>query len=465
MSEAPPPGGVRKPHAGPLLEALFPDGAIADRLVPFRDEAVGSGAEGDAMSSRTDATAHLRLIAPALSGPVSTPAERRLSARTPPLVTADGVRVEAIGFDVANLHRDAWLDLAEHAAEPNPFLDPDFALAAARHLPMAHRPVFVVARGLVGGRMRMMGLLALESGRRRLSGAAAGWSHPYMALGAPLLGTARAAEALEGLLAWVGAHVPRAGALLIPSLTRDGATAQLLRRGAMAHGRGFRLLDPRARAVLRFDEQGAPAAASKDVRRLWRRLGEEGALDFRVVSEPVAVRNGLEQFLVLEAAGWKGQRGTALLSDSRAAAFARSAVRMMARRGAARLVALTLDGRAIAIGVVLISGRQAAFWKIAHDPAFARFSPGVQLSLRLAEHCASDPCIESIDSCASENHPMIDRFWPQRLAVADAMASLPSGLGAAGARYRLSVARETARRNARLLVKRAFLTITGRKAT
>jgi CelD/BcsL family acetyltransferase involved in cellulose biosynthesis len=465
VSEAPPPGGGRTRHAGPLLETPFPYGALAGRSVPFRDKAAGSDAQGDAMSSRAGAATQFQPIGSAFGQSVSTPAERRLSARKPPLVTADGVRVEAIGFDVASLHREAWLDLAEHAAEPNPFLDPDFALAAARHLPMAHRPIFVVARGLVGGRMRMMGLLALESGRRRLSGAAAGWEHPYMALGAPLLGTARAAEALEGLLAWVGANVPRAGALLIPSLTRDGATAQLLRRGAMAHGRGFRLLDPRARAVARFDEEGAPPVATKELRRLWRRLGEQGALDFRVVDDPVAVRNGLEQFLVLEAAGWKGERGTAMLSDSRAAAFARSAVRLMARRGAARLAALTLEGCAIAIGVVLISGRQAAFWKIAHDPAFARFSPGVQLSLRLAEHCAADPRIEAIDSCASENHPMIDRIWPQRLAVADAMAALPSGPGAAGARYRLSVARETARRNARILAKRAFLAISGRKST
>lgn len=394
--------------------------------------------------------------------PPPAPGERRAGIRRPPLVTGDGVRVEALSFNIAALHREAWLHLSQHCVEPNPFLDPDFALAAARHLPGARRPLFVVARGLVGGRMRMMGLMAVDPGRRLFTGVASAWDHPYAALGAPLIGTARAAEAVEGLLAWIGANLRGAGALLLPNLARDGATTHLLRRAALAHDRQFRLIDPRQRAVARVEEGRDPPAAGKELKRLWRRLGEAGALAFHVVDDPVEVRNGFEQFLAMEAAGWKGERGTALASDAATAAFARSAVRMMAGHGAARLVALTLDGRAIAIGVVLLAGGSAAFWKIAHDPAYAKFSPGAQLSLRLAEAAAADPAIRAVDSCAAENHPMIDRIWPERLALADAALSLPTGRG--GPRgFQSSLARETARRGARGLAKRAFLAVTGRK--
>ena len=452
------------PGAGPVLEAGFPNGPARGESVPDRDADAGQAAGMTAMTARFAAAVPMWLNVPA-PAPVATPGERRLGLRRPPLVTQDGVRVEALSFDVASLHREAWLHLSQHAIEPNPFLDPDFALAAARHLPVARRPSFVVARGLVGGRMRMMGLLAIEPGRRLLTGVATAWTHPYSALGAPLIGTARAREALEGLLAWVSANVRGAGALMLPNLSRDGAVTHLLRRSAMANGRQFRLLDPRMRAVARVDGERAAPAASKEMRRQWRRLGETGDLAFRVVTDPVEIRNGFEQFLALEAAGWKGARGTALIADPGSAAFSRSAVRMMAARGAARLVALTLDGRAIAIGVVLIAGDAAAFWKIAHDPAFAKFSPGVQLSLRLAEHAAGDPTIRSIDSCASENHPMIDRVWPDRMTVADAALSLPSlraGQGRPGA-FQSSLARETARRGARVLAKRAFLAVTGRK--
>ena len=475
MSAAPP---------GPFLEPGFPNGPSFDADVPFRDREAGIGmgsamnlmsatlrtamVPGDAATPRPAprsagaGAVSVPLWRPPAHAPAPVAGERRAGLRRPPLVTADGVRVEALSFDVAALHREAWLHLAEHSVEPNPFLDPDFALAAARHLPAARRPLFVVARGLVGGRMRMMGLLALDPGRRLFTGVAAAWEHPYAALGAPLLGTARAAEALEGLLAWTGAHLSGAGALLMPDLPRDGAVVQLLRRAAMAHGRQFRLLDPRARAVARVGEGRAAPAPSREMKRLWRRLGEAGALETHVVADPVEVRNGFEQFLALEAAGWKGARGTAMICEAGAAAFARSAVRMMATRGAARLVALTLDGRAIAIGVVLIAGGTAAFWKIAHDPAFGKFSPGAQLSLRLAEIAAADPAIAFVDSCAVENHSMIDRLWPERVTIADAALSLPTGRAGHGA-FRSSLARETARRGARGLAKRAFLAVTGRK--
>ena len=79
------------------------------------------------------------------------------------------------------------------------------------------------------------------------------------------------------------------------------------------------------------------------------------------------------------------ERGTALLSHSGSASFARSALRQMARRGAARVVSVLLDGAPVAMGLALFDGAQAAFWKIAHDPAFGRYSPGAQLALRLAK--------------------------------------------------------------------------------
>lgn len=462
MSEPPPPRRSGVP--GPFLDRPFPNGQAPRPNVPNRDARDAQAAGTEVMNARPGVVAAVpiwRNPAP----PPPPPGERRAGLRRPPLVTPDGVRVEALSFDVASLHREAWLHLSEHCVEPNPFLDPDFALAAARHLPAARRPAFVVARGVVGGRMRMMGLLPLEPGARLFTGVAAAWDHPYSALGAPLIGTARAPEALEGLLAWVGANMRGAGALMLPNLARDGAVTHLLRRAALAHGRQFRLIDPRARAVARFEDGAAGPVASKEMRRLWRRLGEEGALAFHIVDDPLEVRNGFEQFLALETAGWKGARGTALISDAGSAAFARSAVRMMAARGAARLAALTLDGAAIAIGVVLRAGGAAAFWKIAHDPAFARYSPGVQLSLRLAESGGVDPGLRVIDSCAAENHPMIERIWPERLAIVDAALSLPAPRAAQGRQraFQSSFARETARRGARVLAKRAFLAVTGRK--
>ena len=382
--------------------------------------------------------------------------ERRAAPRKAPLVSAAGLRVEALGFEVMRLHRAAWLDLAARAAESNVFLDADFALAAAQHAAPALRPRFVAVRGVVEGRMRLVGLFALAPG----GGLARAWLHDYATQGAPLLDSACAAEALDALFAWVAAEMPRAGALLLPGLDRDGPTAALL-AARRTEETDCLALDPRARAVLPCGPGAAGAAETKEHRRLQRRLAELGRLEFTLLDDPAAVRDGVERFLALETAGWKGATGTALLQDVGAAAFARCALRMMARRGAARVAALTLDGAPVALGLVLVDGATAAFWKIAFDPAFARYSPGVLLTLRLSEALAADPAIRFVDSCAIENHPMIDRLWRERAVVVDMVAPLPRKTRAFAAAAR----RERARRSLRAVAKRAFYAVTRRKAS
>jgi CelD/BcsL family acetyltransferase involved in cellulose biosynthesis len=391
------------------------------------------------------------------------PGERRSAVRRPPLIAASGLRAEAMPYDVMTIHRRQWVELAAEALEPNIFLDPDFALAAAQHLPAARRPLFVVARALVAGRMRIVGLMPIDSGGANLAGTARMWTHDYAALGAPLLDARLASDALDALLGWIAREMPRAGALLIKDVRQDGATAQLLRRAAQSQGRLFRTLDPRQRAALRCAEGVNPAQDDKERRRQWRRLAEQGGASVRMLSDPLDVRDALETFLALEAKGWKGERGTAMLSQSGSSAFARAAVRLMARRGAARILEIRAGETPVAMGVVLVEAGHAAFWKIAHDPAWGKFSPGAQLALRLAEHAAADPGIVQVDSCAIEDHPMIDRLWPERITLVDVFTSLPRAAGAGEGAFRASLASESLRRGARGLAKRAYLSMTGAK--
>ncbi len=49
----------------------------------------------------------------------------------------------------------------------------------------------------------------------------------------------------------------------------------------------------------------------KELRRRWRRLAETGAMLITAATEPAAVGRALDDFLALEAGGWKGRAGTA----------------------------------------------------------------------------------------------------------------------------------------------------------
>ena len=71
--------------------------------------------------------------------------------------------------------------------------------------------------------------------------------------------------------------------------------------------------------------------------------------------------------------------------------------------------------------------------KIAYDEAYARFSPGVLLELDNLDLLARGD-IDWMDSCAAENHPMIDSLWGERRTIV--RVSLPL----AGTRRRLSFA-------------------------
>ena len=56
--------------------------------------------------------------------------------------------------------------------------------------------------------------------------------------------------------------------------------------------------------------------------------------------------------------------------------------------------------------------------------AFARFSPGVVLIFAVTEELVADATIVRANSCATADHPMIDRIWRERLALCDLLIAV-----------------------------------------
>ncbi len=335
----------------------------------------------------------------------------------------------------------AWTDLAARAIEPNVFAEPSFALAAARHLDDA-RAVAVLVWEAAAGRMARASLVGLFPilwpAVAAAPGPVRGWRPDLAGLGVPLVDRGRASAVIDACLGFLGAGRHGFSGVLFPMVPEDGAFAAALKAVASGSGRRLRALDHHERAVL---TAGPPAGATpvpalaarkaKELRRQLRRLGEAGEVRFDSARDPVAVREAVERFLVLEASGWKRQRGTALLQQPGAAAFLRTMTRLLARDGRCRVETLSVGGQPVAAGIVLESGDRAWFWKTAYDEAFARFSPGVQLALALTRSLAARPDIALTDSCAIANHPMIDHLWPGRMAVADILVGTRPGISAA----------------------------------
>jgi CelD/BcsL family acetyltransferase involved in cellulose biosynthesis len=162
----------------------------------------------------------------------------------------------------------------------------------------------------------------------------------------------------------------------------------------------------------------------KELRRQRQRLAEHGAVSFDVARSPEDVASAIETFLVCEASGWKGRRGTALMQVEGDATFIRRATKALAASGQCEIVILRAGDTSVAAGIVLRHQDRAFFFKLGVDERFAKYSPGVQLTLDLTRHLCADPKVASADSTASPDHPMINPIWRERFAIGDVLIPL-----------------------------------------
>ena len=383
---------------------------------------------------------------------------------------AQDIYVEAVTYDGAEGFRAEWAALVERAFEPNVFMEPAFALPAAQHFTASQRPLFIAAwhSSLASDRERLIGLWAVEGRSSAMSpGISRGWMHKQAALGLPLLDRDEAGPALDAMMAFMAKRDRRLAAMLMPRLVRTGPTFRLLVTRAIAAGRPWVALEEHQRAALRR----VPSAQSllgrlispkhrKEIARQGRRLAALGRLTYRSASAREDVKAATEQFLALEQQGWKGTRATALLSDIGLATFSRTMTRMMSGEAKCRIDWLELDGKPIAMAIILFSGGRAYFWKTTYDETYAAFSPGVHLARALTLRQLDDPAIEMTDSCAISQHPMIDRVWPDRQAMADILVAPCVSRNAA---FETVSRRERLRRTLREALKTTVNSVLARK--
>src|SRR5262249_50111427 len=235
---------------------------------------------------------------------------------------------------------DDWRALAASALAPNVFYEPAFALAA--------QPVFGrdAGAGLVWSRAtppRLLGLFPARIERRRYGvplPVLVGWTHPYAPLGTPLVDRA-AAEPVIG--AWLdhlaGRRAPLPQVMLLPLFPAEGRLARAFDTVLKGpHGRAVSFASHQ-RALLApaedragYLEDALGAKKLKELRRQLRRLGDGGVVTTTITREPAAIAAALDDFLALEAAGWKGRAGTAARDRADIRAFLTGAGGAPARR-------------------------------------------------------------------------------------------------------------------------------------
>jgi CelD/BcsL family acetyltransferase involved in cellulose biosynthesis len=123
-------------------------------------------------------------------------------------------------------------------------------------------------------------------------------------------------------------------------------------------------------------------SVSRKLRSQWRsarRSLDADGLILHTAREEADVERHVETFLRLEASGWKGRAGTAILCDQRAAALYRGFALAAARQGWVRISVLESGGVAVAASLGCAFGGKAFRLKSGFDERYAARSPGLVL--------------------------------------------------------------------------------------
>ena len=154
-----------------------------------------------------------------------------------------------------------------------------------------------------------------------------------------------------------------------------------------------------------------------EIRRRRRRLAGTGAVTLDVNDVLDDPRPLLEEGLRLEAAGWKGRRGTAIATRPAARAFYSSMAEWASREGILRLAFLRLDGRAIAFDLSLEESGVHYLLKTSYEPELRSFGPGTMLRHDMIERAFATGLqrYELLGTDEPWKHTWADRFRDQLL--------------------------------------------------
>lgn len=371
------------------------------------------------------------------------PAELMLPCRAE-MLDAAGVRA---------LDAGAWDRLAGEALEDNPWLSRQVVLAGLdafgaepgfRAL-VLHRHGSDELIGLVPFRVRGAGPLGVGEPALNL----------YQVGGTPLISRDHAQLAMMGLLGvmaqgpglprhWVFPHVAAEGRFI------DMARVKAARLGlelGMAATYGRPVLTRAAGDFSGHIEAVIGKKRAKDIERNLRRLGSEGEVRFERATEPELVERRVEDFLAIEAAGWKGARGTALLSRRADAHFARAA---FGGNGRASVDSLLLDGEPIALSVNIAAGETLFTPKCAFDERYRKFGPGMALEYKVIEAFFAGDGFERMDAATTVEGHVISGLWGETRTMGTLV------IGPAGVTTRGLVAAIDAVARGKRAVKRAM---------
>lgn len=121
--------------------------------------------------------------------------------------------------------------------------------------------------------------------------------------------------------------------------------------------------------------------------RFRRKMQRDHEARFVSVERPDDLAATLDAGFAVEASGWKGRVGTAILSTPATALFYRRVAERFDSRDALRISSIELDGELVAFDLYLLHDRRLHLLKTGFHEGFRKLAPGLVMQLNTVERC------------------------------------------------------------------------------
>ena len=131
-------------------------------------------------------------------------------------------------------------------------------------------------------------------------------------------------------------------------------------------------------------DHGLRSSFKYRLRNRLKRLAAKGDVAFDIASTQPEIHAALPKFYQLEASGWKGAQGTAVVQQPNVKRLYDEIIRRSC--GDVRIALLEVSGTPIAAQVYLASARTMFLLKTAYDEAYGLFVPGQLITARVVQY-------------------------------------------------------------------------------
>jgi CelD/BcsL family acetyltransferase involved in cellulose biosynthesis len=338
------------------------------------------------------------------------------------VLTTEGISVRVIDVaDIDSEFANEWLALEKSSSEGNVFLSPHFVLPAVHRLEQATPPLIVAVEDTnSANRLIGLGVFDEAQGSRQLPLAhLQAWRCDYSLFVGLLIDRVSQDAVLDAFFSWLKRNADRWHGLAMRDHASDTELALAMNEAAARHGLEWCEDWSNERAAIRVasipDDLMSLYSKSrrKTIKKSMRKLEQHGHVTYTLEKRGKEFKASLETFFRLESLGWKGDKGTAMISQPSHAQFGFEMAKEFAQDDRLVMGELKVDNATVASTLNLISGDTLFALKIGWDPQYADASPGTLSEFQLLKNVASLDGVTLVDSCAKTGS-YVENIWPWR---------------------------------------------------